>query len=198
MRLLISVVFLFAFSLPAWSQGYSYDTPSAQQPAEKKPVTYEPSYRYDLSANPSPPQIEEPGRPRTYDYSAPPPVQVSRDARPPLSDPADKPAYCNDLPDMYEKAGLPPPPGGDPLPRFASRAVKEYKVQCAILRKNHPANFPFHPLLVARWRPCEEVWVVESRDSFKDRSQAEQLQGQLKDLGYRGAYIVELIGYEGQ
>lgn len=113
----------------------------------------------------------------------------------------DRPAYCDDLPASYEKAvalkrksvgGN----GSAQLPRFSTQSVSEYKVQVAILRYSQPADHPFHKSLVARYRPCESVWVVESRDSFKDRSRAERLKEELIGLGYRGAYITELVGFE--
>ncbi len=183
---------LFCFiclTLSLNGQNYRYDLPGsdAGEQQVKRP------YSYDLTPGNS-------GRIEPYTAT---PIRQSPDARPSAYDnAASKPAYCNDFPESYEKAGFVRPKsdgdGDRSLPRFSSRAVKEYKIQCAILSQNHPANYPFHPLLVARWRPCEEVWVVESRQSFKDRSQAEQLQQELKNLGYRGAYIIELIGYEMQ
>lgn len=72
----------------------------------------------------------------------------------------------------------------------------EYKVQVAILRYTDPTEYPFHSSLVARYRPCEEVWVVESRESFPDKTQAKKLQGELKSLGYDNAFITELVGYQ--
>lgn len=103
-----------------------------------------------------------------------------------------RPAYCDELPVTYEKAAS----TSTPLPRFATDPVTEYKVQVAILRHTHPRDFPFHKKLVARWRPCEQVWVVESRDTFRNRADAEQLKQELTRLGYKGAYLIELVGYE--
>lgn len=106
------------------------------------------------------------------------------------------PPYCYDSPSTYGNVVAPnktPPP---PLPRFATTAHQEYKVQVAILRNTDPKDFPFHPTLVARYRPCEQVWVVESRESFKDRKDAEALRNQLTELGYDGAYITDLIAYQ--
>ncbi|MEL6142822.1 MAG: hypothetical protein AAFQ37_08105 [Bacteroidota bacterium] len=114
-----------------------------------------------------------------------------------LSAQTEKPAYCDNFPTTY--GNVVTPPGGSvapPLPRFATTPTKEYKVQVAILRESDPNSFPFHPLLVARYRPCEQVWVVESRDSYANRADADNLQKRLVDLGYQGAYITELIGYQ--
>lgn len=108
-----------------------------------------------------------------------------------------KPAYCDELPSTY--GNVVAPPGSKPLPvlpRFATSPVQEFKVQVAILRQTDPKDFPFHPTLVARYRPCEQVWVVESRESFADRKQAEALQKNLVNLGYQGAYITDLIAYQ--
>jgi hypothetical protein len=109
----------------------------------------------------------------------------------------EKPAYCEEGPSTYGSVAA--IPGGSvtpPLPRFATTATKEYKVQVAILRYTDPGEYPFHPKLVARYRPCEEVWVIESRDSFSDKAKAVALQNELKKLGYEGAYLTELIGYQ--
>jgi len=108
-----------------------------------------------------------------------------------------KPTYCDELPSTY--GNVVSPPGGSPpptLPRFATTAVEEYKVQVAILRQTDPKDFPFHPSLVARYRPCEQVWVVESRESFANRSDAAALQQNLIGLGYQGAYITDLVAYQ--
>jgi len=108
-----------------------------------------------------------------------------------------RPAYCDGAPTTYGNVVAPPGSGNKaPLPRFATTPVKEYKVQVAILRESDPADFPFHPLLVARYRPCEEVWVIESRESYSSRSEVEALQRRLIDLGYQGAYITDLIAYQ--
>ena len=109
-----------------------------------------------------------------------------------------KPPYCEELPATYGNvAGI---PGGTasapPLPRFATTPMKEYKVQVAILRYTDPSEYPFHPTLVARYRPCEQVWVVESRESFPNRDDAVALQNELKKAGYGGAYITDLIAYQ--
>ncbi len=108
-----------------------------------------------------------------------------------------RPAYCDELPSTYGNVVV--PPGGSPLPplpRFATEPVKAYKVQVAILRTTDPRDFPFHPTLLARYRPCEQVWVVESRESFTDKKEAEALRKKLIDLGYNGAYITDLIMYQ--
>ncbi|MCB0636133.1 MAG: hypothetical protein KDC54_05925 [Lewinella sp.] len=107
-----------------------------------------------------------------------------------------RPAYCDDLPTTYEKGGTPPGGSRQPLPRFNTASVTEYKVQVAILRNTDPHGYPFHEKLVARWRPCEQVWVVESRESFTDRQAAERLRQELENLGYRGAYITELVAFQ--
>ena len=110
-----------------------------------------------------------------------------------------RPPYCDELPTTYGNAvsivngGAPVSPE---LPRFATTPTKEYKVQVAILRYTDPSEFPFHPTLVARYRPCEQVWVVESRESFADRNEAVALQNQLKALGYEGAYLTDLVAYQ--
>ncbi|CAH1001719.1 hypothetical protein LEM8419_02625 [Neolewinella maritima] len=104
-----------------------------------------------------------------------------------------KPSYCEEAPGTYGT------PGGDnapSLPKFATTPTKEYKVQVAILRFTDPAEYPFHPSLVARFRPCEQVWVVESRQSFSDRAEAVALQDTLKAAGYGGSYITDLVAYQ--
>lgn len=107
---------------------------------------------------------------------------------------AQRPAYCDDLPVVYEKGGA--ADGARPkLPKFATAPIIEYKVQVAILKFTHPKDHTFHPKLVARYRPCEEVWVVESRESFPDRKEAEKLRKELIKAGYKGAYITDLLGY---
>lgn len=110
-----------------------------------------------------------------------------------------RPGYCDDLPVTYEKVAF--RKGGStrtPLPKFDTAPTTEYKVQVAILKFTDPKDFPFHPTLVARYRPCEEVWVVESKESFADKDDARRLQARLERLGYRGAYITELVAYHGQ
>lgn len=69
-------------------------------------------------------------------------------------------------------------------------------MQVAILRYTDPSEYPFHPSLVARYRPCEQVWVVESRESFADRAKAVKLQNELKAAGYGGSYITDLVAYQ--
>ena len=110
---------------------------------------------------------------------------------------AEKPPYCEEGPATYGAvAALPGGSTPPPLPRFSTTPVPEYKVQVAILRYTDPSEYPFHPDLVARYRPCEQVWVVESRASFADRNDAVALQNKLKDLGYSGAYITDLVAYQ--
>ena len=103
-----------------------------------------------------------------------------------------RPAYCEELPVAYSEI----PNANASLPKFATTPTKEYKVQVAILRFTDPSNYPFHPLLIARYRPCEQVWVIESRESYPDRSAAEALREKLRKLGYEGAYLIELVGYQ--
>lgn len=103
----------------------------------------------------------------------------------------ERPAYCEELPVGYDQITN----RATPLPRFQSVPTKEYKVQVAILRNTDPADYPFHPDLVARYRPCEQVWVIESRQSYPDRKVALALRDKLAKLGYDGAYLIELIGY---
>ncbi|MEM9930422.1 MAG: hypothetical protein AAF840_11430 [Bacteroidota bacterium] len=108
-----------------------------------------------------------------------------------------KPAYCEEGPSTYGSVAA--IPGGStppPLPRFATTPTKEYKIQVAILRYTDPSEYPFHSDLVARYRPCEQVWVVESRESYANRAEAVKQQDKLKNLGYSGAYITELMGYQ--
>lgn len=113
----------------------------------------------------------------------------------------ERPRYCDELPETYEKVAFQRKGGSSArasLPRFATAPTTEYKVQVAILRFSDPKDFPFHPKLVARYRPCEEVWVVESRESFANKNDARKLQSEMEKLGYRGAYITELVAYHGQ
>lgn len=110
--------------------------------------------------------------------------------------PKPKPAYCDEGLNTYGSVpnvinGAPP----TALPAFRTEAVPEYKIQVAILRYTDPTEYPFHPALVARYRPCEEVWVVESRESFLDRADAVELQAELRAAGYSSAFITEMIGY---
>ncbi|MEL7123949.1 MAG: hypothetical protein AAFO07_31210 [Bacteroidota bacterium] len=103
-----------------------------------------------------------------------------------------KPAYCDELPTSYDQISN----ANTPLPRFNATAITEYKVQVALLRFTDPRTYPFHPSLIARWRPCEEVWVVESKRSFSDKKQAELLRNELVKIGYKGAYITQLVAYQ--
>lgn len=108
----------------------------------------------------------------------------------------DRPSYCDQLPASYEKGattkrGTP----RQPLPKFSTQPRTEHKIQVAILRNTDPAEYPFHSKLVARYRPCEEVWVIESRESFSSRSEAEKLKAELRNAGYKSAYITDIIGY---
>lgn len=105
----------------------------------------------------------------------------------------ERPSYCDEIPVMYDKGAVVKPPA---LPRFETAPVTEYKVQVAILKFTHPKDYPFHKYLVARYRPCEQVWVVETKECFRTRQEAEDMQSELKDLGYSGAYLVEVLAYE--
>ena len=109
-----------------------------------------------------------------------------------------KPAYCDEGLNTYGNVvGVDNPVAQpNPLPAFATLPTLEYKVQVAILRYTDPMEYPFHPSLVARYRPCEEVWVVESRESFKEREAAVALQTELEAAGYGGSYITDLVAYQ--
>ena len=116
-----------------------------------------------------------------------------------------RPSYCDGVPMTYEKGGLRKGVnstgdggGSSPvkLPKFDTDATTEYKVQVAILRYSSPTDHPFHNSLVARYRPCESVWVVESRKSYTTRAEADKLKRNLIQLGYKGAYITKLVGYQ--
>lgn len=111
-----------------------------------------------------------------------------------------KPSYCDGPPPTsYAKGGdwgRGVAPKRAKLPKFNTQPVKRYKIQVAILRSTSPEDYPFHKSLIARHRPCEEVWVIESKDSFSTRKEAEEYQQKLEKLGYKGAYIVEMVGWE--
>lgn len=107
-----------------------------------------------------------------------------------------KPSYCEEGPDTYGKSGVPGGEAAPALPKFSTTPTREYKVQVAILRYTDPAEYPFHPSLVARYRPCEQVWVVESRQSFVNREEAVALQTELQEAGYGGSYITDLVAYQ--
>lgn len=102
-----------------------------------------------------------------------------------------KPTYCEEIPATYDKTVAAKPA----LPQFGTTPTTEYKVQVAILKFTQPKDYPFHPKLVARYRPCEEVWVVESRQLCRTRADAERLRQELRGLGYTGAYITEVVAY---
>ena len=105
-----------------------------------------------------------------------------------------KPSYCNE-PVMAATTAA---PGGSPtpMPQYPTLASICYKVQVAILRETSPYDFAFHPSLTARWRPCEEVWVVETKETFCNKDEAEQVRGRLKELGYPGAFLTKMVGYQ--
>ena len=108
-----------------------------------------------------------------------------------------KPAYCDEPAAPLQARSV--PVGGSPVPALAQYPTLPtvcYKVQVAILRQSNPFNFRFHPSLTARWRPCEEVWVVESKDTFCNREEAEQFQERLKELGYMDTFLTQLVTYQ--
>ncbi len=107
-----------------------------------------------------------------------------------------KPSYCEEAPSTYGAAGVPGGETAPSLPKFSTTPTTEYKVQVAILRYTDPSEYPFHPTLVARYRPCEQVWVVESRQSFSNRDEAIALQKTLQEAGYGGSYITDLVAYQ--
>ncbi len=102
------------------------------------------------------------------------------------------PSYCAEGISTYGSPDATAPA----LPKFSTTPTREYKVQVAILRYTDPAEYPFHPSLVARYRPCEQVWVVESRESFVQRDDAVALQTELEKAGYGDSYITELVAYQ--
>lgn len=112
---------------------------------------------------------------------------------PALSQAQGRPSYCDEIPVMYDKGAAPQPAA---LPRFETKPAIQYKIQVAILKFTHPKDYPFHKYLVARYRPCEQVWVVETKECFRTRQEAEDMRSELKDLGYNGAYLVEIMAYE--
>lgn len=115
-----------------------------------------------------------------------------------------RPAYCDEpLPDEFTERGVGAPTvvGGSPtahsaLRRFPTKPIICYKVQVAIFRQTDPFTHPMHQSLHARWRPCEEVWVVESKRTFCDRRDAEEFKKEMDRIGYKGAYITQLVSYE--
>ena len=105
-----------------------------------------------------------------------------------------RPAYC-DEPTMAITRSV--PVGGSPvLPDYPTLPTICYKVQVAVLRETSPFNLHFHPSLVARWRPCEQVWVVESKDNFCSRDEAESFRSRLRELGYADTYVTQLVTYQ--
>ena len=115
-----------------------------------------------------------------------------------------RPAYCDEpIPDEFNSKGVPGPvvEGGSPsaysaLRVFPTKPIICYKVQVAIFRQTDPFTHPMHQALHARWRPCEEVWVVESKRTFCDRRDAEEFKKEMRRIGYDGAYITQLVSYE--
>lgn len=107
----------------------------------------------------------------------------------------DRPTYCDELPTSYEK-GATRASSRPSLPKFDTKPVSLYKVQVAILRNTDPSNYPFHSKLVARFRPCEEVWVIESRETFTTRAEANRLKAEMLNVGYPGSYVTTVMGYQ--
>ena len=105
-----------------------------------------------------------------------------------------KPAYCEE-PEVSTARSV--PVGGSPvLAQYPTLPTICYKVQVAILRKTSPFNFRFHPSLIARWRPCEQLWVIESKDNFCSREEAENFRNRLRELGYEDTYVTQLVTYQ--
>lgn len=103
-----------------------------------------------------------------------------------------KPAFCDQPTDYnYQPKGA-----KKPLPDFHTQTQVEYRVQVAVLRNSDPRDFHFHKSLVARYQPCEEVWIVESRQTFMDKLSAERLKQELIRLGYPDPYITTLVTYQ--
>ena len=102
-----------------------------------------------------------------------------------------KPVYCDNLPSAYGAKAKP-----KALPVFNTKTGLEYRVQVAVLKDTDPRNYHFHNSLAARYQPCEQVWVVESKKTFKSRAEAERLKAELERLGYPGSYITTIVSYE--
>jgi len=102
-----------------------------------------------------------------------------------------KPVYCDQLPNPYDAKAKP-----KALPVFNTTTNLEYRVQVAVLRDTDPRSYHFHNSLVARYQPCEQVWIVESKKTFKSRADAELLKAELEKLGYPGSYITSIVSYE--
>jgi len=108
-----------------------------------------------------------------------------------------KPAYCDEPALTATRAAV--PAGSAPVPVMAEYPTLPtvcYKVQVAILRQSNPYDFRFHPSLMARWRPCEQVWVVESKATYCDRAEAEVVQARLNELGYTDTFLTQLVTYQ--
>jgi hypothetical protein len=102
-----------------------------------------------------------------------------------------KPVYCDNLPSAYDAKAKP-----KALPVFNTKTGLEYRVQVAVLKDTDPRNYHFHNSLAARYQPCEQVWIVESKKTFKSRAEAERLKAELERLGYPGSYITTIVSYE--
>ena len=105
-----------------------------------------------------------------------------------------KPSYC--FAPVQATARSAPASAATPFPEYPSLASICYKVQVAILREKDPTTYAFHPSLTARWRPCEEVWVVETKETYCNKNEAESAKGRLKELGYPGAFLTKMVGYQ--
>lgn len=102
-----------------------------------------------------------------------------------------KPAYCDNIPSAYEAGSKP-----KALPVFNTSTGLEYRVQVAVLRDTDPRKYRFHNSLIARYQPCEQVWIVESKKTFRSRAEAERLKAELERLGYPGSYITSIVTFE--
>lgn len=102
-----------------------------------------------------------------------------------------KPVYCDNVPSAYDAKAKP-----KALPDFNTKTGLEYRVQVAVLKDTDPRNYHFHNSLAARYQPCEQVWIVESKKTFKSRAEAERLKAELERLGYPGSYITTIVSYE--
>ena len=102
-----------------------------------------------------------------------------------------KPVYCDNLPSAYDAKAKP-----KALPVFNTKTGLEYRVQVAVLKDTDPRNYHFHNSLAARYQPCEQVWIVESKKTFKSRAEAERLKAEFERLGYPGSYVTTIVSYD--
>jgi hypothetical protein len=120
--------------------------------------------------------------------------QVQTEAEIQLIEQGPKPGYCEEP--VMETARSVPVGGSPVLTEYPTLPCICYKVQVAILQETNPFNFHFHPSLVARWRPCEQVWVIESKDNFCSREEADNFRNRLRELGYADTYVTQLVTYQ--